>query len=163
MKSEQNAFSLIEIILVITIIGVLAAVAVVAFNPQDIFANGRNTRRTNDIISIKDALSQWMTRESVASEDPFSQLGLTAVGVDPLTPQDGTVTDEGIEGSSLTQLTDIGYLQDIPKDPDGVTEYRVGVDDIENPSIIIICSDKIENTVNYSEEDYPNGIFCTTL
>ena len=159
MFKKQEGFTLVEIIIVIAIIGILAAVTIVALKPQEIFANGRNSRRTNDVAALTQAVGQWFVREGQDVDDPYSELGLTATGVTAISPSDG-ITGEGVDASTVTALETAGYLQDIPTDPDGSTEYRIGVDDVTDPSHIIVCTNGIETTSTYPEATYPNGVFC---
>jgi prepilin-type N-terminal cleavage/methylation domain-containing protein len=161
MKQEKG-FTLVEIVIVIAIIGILAAVTVVALKPQEIFANGRNSRRTNDVAALNTAIGQWLNREGqqgANQSDPYGVLGLTASGVTAVTPADG-ITGEGVAANTVTQLTSAGYLQSIPVDPDGTTQYRVGVDNVTTPSHILVCTAGIEITATYPTSSYPNGIFC---
>ncbi|MBN2015368.1 prepilin-type N-terminal cleavage/methylation domain-containing protein [Candidatus Dojkabacteria bacterium] len=160
MEDEQNGFSLIEIIIVIAIIGVLVSVTIVAFKPQEIFINGRNSNRVSDIRAINTAIGQWLSRDGVMEEDPYFVLGLTAPGVTALTPSDGSITGEGVAATSVTQLLFPAYLEEIPRDPDGTTEYRIGINNLADPTHILVCTDTIEHTSSYSESGYPNGIFC---
>jgi prepilin-type N-terminal cleavage/methylation domain-containing protein len=158
---DDRGFSLIEIIIVIAIIGLIAGATIVWIKPQELIANGRNSKRVTDITAINDALGQWKAREGVQVEDQYSTLGLIGPGITALTPTDGSITGEGVSVSVLTaHLTQPGYLQKIPLDPDEVTEYRVGVNDVTDPQYILICTDSIELTDNYHENAYPNGIFC---
>lgn len=158
--NKDSGFSLVEIIIVIALIGLLAAVTIITFKPQEIFANGRNTKRVGDIGALNTALGQWLSREGGQDTDVYATLGLTASGVTALTPSDGDITDEGVNATSVGQLALPAYLQIIPKDPDGITEYRVGVDDLDNPAHVLVCTGQIERTSTYSESQYPNGIFC---
>lgn len=160
MKNKDAGFSLVEIVIVIAIIGILAAVTVVALKPQEIFANGRNSRRTNDVAAINSGIGQWLAREGLQNTDPYGSLGLTATGVTALAPGDGSITGEGVAAGSITQLTSSGYLQSVPLDPDGTSTYRVGVDDVADPSHVLVCTDQIEETSTYPATTYPNGIFC---
>ena len=159
IKAKEQGFTLVEIVIVIAIIGILAAVTVVALKPQEIFANGRNSRRTNDVAAMNSAIGQWLAREGLSESDEFATLGLTATGVTALTPANG-ITGEGVAASTISELTDEGYLQTLPLDPDGSTEYRVGVDDVASPSHILVCTDQVEHTSTYPDTTYPNGIFC---
>jgi prepilin-type N-terminal cleavage/methylation domain-containing protein len=158
---NKRGFSLVEIVIVIAIIGVLAAVVIVAFNPQEIYANSRNTRRVSDVDVINNAIAQWLTREGSHDLNPYLTLGLTT-GATALSPQDGGISGEGIDASELVILEKTGYIESIPKDPEGLIEYRVGVNDITYPSIIYVCSDRIEETANYPQSLYPNSLYCRT-
>ncbi len=160
MTKKQKGFTLVEIVIVIAIIGILAAVTVVALKPQEIFANGRNSRRTNDIAALNTAIGQWLAREGIDETDPYTAIGLTPA-TDVIDPSDGVGADEGAAASALsTALVGTGYVQSIPTDPDGSTVYRVGVDDGTDPSHILICTNNIETTSTYPAETYPNNAFC---
>jgi prepilin-type N-terminal cleavage/methylation domain-containing protein len=159
MIKNQRAFSLIEIVIVIAIIGLLVAVTIISFKPHEIFANGRNSKRVTDIQALNTSLGQWLSREGVEEIDPYDTLELMGTGVLALTPNDGSIADEGVDATSVSQLALPAYLQIIPKDPDG-SEYRVGVDSLENPNHVLVCTDKIEHTTTYPASDYPNNIFC---
>ncbi len=157
-KLNKKGFTLVEIVIVIAIIGILAAVTVVALKPAEIFANGRNSRRVSDVSSLRTAVSQWLAREGADDDNAFTTLGATAV----LDPSDGVGDNEGVPASSLTALVSAGYLQSIPNEPGG-DPYRVGVDDVTNPSHVFICTNDIENTSTYPASDYPNGVFCQSV
>jgi len=121
--------------------------------------DAKNSRRTQDVAAINAAIGKWLAREGLQAPDPFLALGLTETGVTEITPAD-SIVGEGIDATSLDQIISTGYMQTIPVDPDGVTEYRVGVDDVYNPTHIIVCTDQIENTTVYPASTYPNGMFC---
>lgn len=157
---KQKGFTLVEIVIVIAIIGILAAVTVVALKPQEIFANGRNSRRTNDIAALNSAIGQWLAREGLNETDPYTAIGLTPA-TDVIDPSDGVAADEGAAASAIsTALVGSGYVQAIPTDPDGSTAYRVGVDDGTSPSHILVCTNAIEHTSTYPAGTYPNNVFC---
>ncbi len=58
---SKGGFTLIEILLVMGIIAILAAVVIVAINPARQFAQARNSQRTSNVFSILNAVSQNMT------------------------------------------------------------------------------------------------------
>ena len=59
-KAKQSGFTLIEILVVIGIIAVLAAVVIVAINPARQFAQARNTQRWSNVNTILNAVWQRM-------------------------------------------------------------------------------------------------------
>lgn len=55
---EENGFTLIEILVVIGLIALLAAIVIVAINPAKQFAQGRNVERQSNIETILNAIGQ---------------------------------------------------------------------------------------------------------
>lgn len=159
-KSKEEGFSLVEVVIVVAIIGLLAATTIVLFKPQEIFANGRNAKRISDVGSLNTAIGQWLSREGAQEVNPYDVLGLLGSGVDAISPGDGDVTGEGVDATTVTEISLPAYIHIIPKDPDGTTEYRIGVNDLSNPLHVIVCTDQIEYTSTYPESKYPNNIFC---
>ncbi|MBU0976083.1 MAG: prepilin-type N-terminal cleavage/methylation domain-containing protein [Patescibacteria group bacterium] len=157
---NNKGFSLIEIIIVIAIVGIIIAITIVTFKPAEILANSRNSKRVADVAALNTALGHWLSREGSRESDPYSTLGLRGTGVTSLTPSDGDITDEGVDATTVSELSLPAYIQIIPRDPDGNTEYRIGVDDTTNPQHVLVCSDQIEYTSTYPEEAYPDHIFC---
>ncbi len=54
----NRGFTLIEILVVIGLIAVLAAVVIIAINPARQFAQGRNSQRTSNVNSILNGIGQ---------------------------------------------------------------------------------------------------------
>ena len=60
LLKQHKGFTLLEILLVIAAIGILAAIVIVAINPQRQLALVRNTERSSDINSLGSALDQYL-------------------------------------------------------------------------------------------------------
>ncbi len=56
---KQKAFTLLEILLVVAAIGILAAIVIVAINPQRQLAHGRDAKRKIDIKTINNSIEQY--------------------------------------------------------------------------------------------------------
>lgn len=54
----KKGFTLIEILIVIGILAILAAIIIIAINPARQFAQARNTQRRSDVIAILNAVQQ---------------------------------------------------------------------------------------------------------
>jgi type IV pilus assembly protein PilA len=57
---NQKGFTLIEILVVIGIIAILAAIVIIAINPARQFAQARNSQRTSNVNAILNAIGQNM-------------------------------------------------------------------------------------------------------
>ena len=63
-KSNSSAFTLIEILIVLGIIGILSTVMMVVINPGRQLAKARDTDRQSDLFSILAAVYQYSTENS---------------------------------------------------------------------------------------------------
>lgn len=59
-SKKGNGFTLIEILVVIGLIAILAAIVLIAINPARQFAQARDTQRTNDVSAISNAIGQYI-------------------------------------------------------------------------------------------------------
>jgi prepilin-type N-terminal cleavage/methylation domain-containing protein len=114
-KKQKTGFTLIEILVVIGIIAILAAIVIVAINPARQFAQARNTQRESDVSTILNAVGQLMVDNK---GNALSSSNCSGIGNVP----DSTVRNIGNGGGSsvnLTCLVPTYIASSMPFDPDG--------------------------------------------
>lgn len=108
-KSFKKGFTLIEVLLVITLLAILAAVVIVAINPARQLANTRDATRTADVHSILSAVHQYASNNGgVFPENILS------------VPQEicRTINVSCVDLSDLSILTNNQtYMVSMPQDP----------------------------------------------
>ena len=104
MRKQNKGFTLLEIILVIAAIGILAAIVLVAINPNRQIAQARNAQRRSDVNTIYKALEQYL----IDNQD-------YPAGIDN-TPRDICGTTTGCVNLGVL-IPD--YIAAIPTDPAG--------------------------------------------
>ena len=99
MKLDKHAFTLIELLIVITIIAIIAAVIFVALNPLARFSSARDTIRVSQVTQIKKALDLYLmdngnypSSTQWSSGSIISPSGIAYLGSIPVapTPPDGS-------------------------------------------------------------------------
>jgi prepilin-type N-terminal cleavage/methylation domain-containing protein len=129
-KRANKGFTLLEILLVIAAIGILAAIVLVAINPNRQIAQVRNAQRRSDINTIYKAIEQYLIDRG------SYPVGITTTKKD--------ICNTGIEevggASNCSGKVDLRelvptYIAGIPKDPIG-DSYKVGIN-IENNRISV--------------------------
>jgi len=128
---KKSGFTLIEILIVIGIISILAAIVIVAINPARQFAQSRNAQRWSNVNTVLNAVHQYAVDNNGILPNQLI-VNANATAKDVCTT--GTnLTDCGtLGGISLASTTDNQiYLVSIPRDPScpgcaaSSTGYRV--------------------------------------
>lgn len=139
-KRDTKGFTLLELLVVITIIALIATAIIVALNPVQRFAEARNSHRWSDVNSILTAVHEY-----IVDNDGTLPSGLT-------TGQ--AATELGTCGTCDDLSTPLApYLKSIPIDPSGGTAaetgYTVAVD--SNNIVTIAAPDaEVGATINVS-------------
>jgi type IV pilus assembly protein PilA len=115
MKKIQKGFTLIEILVVIGIIAILAAVVIVAINPGRQFAQARNSQRESNVTAILDAIGQNIADNKGVFTCSGSPMYFTA------TPLEIAKTG----GADLRKCLVPTYLSEIGSDPVGTANTCV--------------------------------------
>lgn len=127
MKTKKSGFgfTLIEILLVMGIIAVLAAVVIVAINPGRQFAIARNSQRTSNVFSILNAISQ-----NIADNN-----GLFACAAGEI-PDENTII-KSTNGYDIATCLVPTYLPSLPFDPGASGAYFTDDDNYDTAYAIM--------------------------
>ncbi|MDQ3077065.1 MAG: type II secretion system GspH family protein [bacterium] len=141
-ENKKQGFTLIEILVVIGIIAILAAVVLVAINPGRQFAQARNSQRISNVNSILNAIGQ----NSADNRGVFT----CDAGPIPSSPTQIT-TDEG--GYNLRNCISPSYITEIPVDPlegqfTSAQDYSTGYSITQDPT-----TNRITIFATYAELD----------
>lgn len=116
--AKNKGFTLIEILVVIGIIAILAAIVIIAINPARQFAQARDTQRTSNVNSLLNAIGQRTADNKGVFEGTLNSV------VCPTLPATLTAI-----GTTLDACLVPTYMTAIPTDPKpDLGEYEVMVD-----------------------------------
>lgn len=120
--NSKHGFTLLEVLLVVALLGILAAIVIVAINPARQVAQANNAQRQADVNTILNAVYQYAVDNS---------------GSIPATITT-TQTEVCATGGTCTGLVDLGvltanetYLTAIPADPTGSSTNGAGYEIVQ--------------------------------
>jgi type IV pilus assembly protein PilA len=133
---KQKGFTLIEILVVIGIIAILAAVVLIAINPARQFAQARNSQRSSNVNAVLNAIGQY-----IADNKGNLPAGITDIAADI--------------PSALCQGLLPEYMPALPTDPksdfkgEAIVEADCGDLDTQNSKYEVV-QDEITNRITIS-------------
>src|SRR3989344_4512694 len=112
----KSAFTLIELLIVIAILGVLAAAVLVAIDPGKRTAQARDVKRKGDVNAIANALIGYYT---LAGNYPHETACDSSVGADFALPCPPSSLSSWATGGRiyLRLVTEQAFLKNLPTDP----------------------------------------------
>ena len=127
---SSKGFTLLEILLVIAAIGILAAIVLVAINPNRQLAQARNAQRRSDVTAISNSIYQYTIDNSgslPSNIDATLRNVISTAGTTTCTIV-GSVAAATNVADFVAQITPT-YLAAIPRDPSvasaGCSDYLV--------------------------------------
>ena len=115
--AKKNAFTIIELLVVIGIIGILATVLMVSINPGRQFAKSRDTKRETDLIAILSMIYQYASEHSGGLPDtdgnPVTSNFPTTMTCIGSTSPCFDLAGAGDDGDTIVPV----YAVELPKDP----------------------------------------------
>lgn len=123
MKKSTSGFTIVELLIVIVVIAILAAISIVAYT--GIQSRARDNTRTQAVAQIQRALELYRSEHGVyPSHIPTGSANLPA-GLNVASPHWGTLYHYSIDTRNnwLANLTNGGLVDSVPKDPVNNTRY----------------------------------------
>lgn len=140
----KGGFTLIEILVVIGLIAVLAAIVLVAINPARQFAQGRDAQRQSNLNAILNAVGQRIADNKgvfagVNAANGFNCSPLPVVATEIKTTNAADIINASADLGCLVPT----YIPTLPSDPSGTTAPATGyfiVQDATTGRVTVIAS-----------------------
>lgn len=124
---RKRGFTLIEILVVIGIIAVLAAVVLVAINPSRQFKLARDTQRISNVNALLNTISQNIAEHH----------GIFTCGTSPMTlPNVPTVVKSGGSGVDIASCVVPAYISVLPFDPSATGAHFASAIDYDTQYVV---------------------------
>ena len=142
-RTSRTGFTLMELMLVLGIMAILAAIVIIAINPTKQLDDARGVNRNVSIREIENAISQYIIDGNTVSGVPTIKANAMDICRDTVT---GTAcTDAPVSGYDLSALTTNGtYLVNLPVDPNETDVNITGYKIYKLGSFIKVCSPTLE-------------------
>jgi len=149
---QKSAFTLLEILLVVAAIGILAAIVIVAINPNEQLAKVRDSERQSEVGTLYDAIQQYNIDNDGEWPDEIASMSANSAE---------EICADGVSDSSCINLTDDltpAYVAAIPEDPqsDGTgSQYVVIKDDANRIKVEAIATEEKRQIIAAGDANIP--------
>ena len=158
MKTRYQGFTLIEVLMVVTLLIFLFAIVIVAINPAKHLRDARNTQRSSDVTQVLNAALQYTA--DMGEENQTRYPGGDG-DFDLQLPECGDGFEDIAEAGQLEDLLVDDYIAALPKDPhdaeaSGETGYLICYDEFDEATDtpdgrIVVASELAEDPYEGAE------------
>ncbi len=153
---KNRGFTLLELLVVIGIIGILAAIVIVAINPGRQFAQARNAQRWNDVNATLNAIHQYAV-DNLGLVPGAIDATNQVIGTDGSAACNATATCVAATADPCLDLSGNlvpDYVTAIPYDPssgsDANTDYYVTKNATTGRVTVEACGSELGVTISVS-------------